>query len=301
MTMRKNALATLCLALCLALGLAACAQHEVPFAVNTGPVEAPADLLALGTAGRVVVEVPMGLAPAGLAQQVVLALSQQSVPASLARDPGGVAVPVPNGYRVSLSADAGNVLWTVRGPDGLTVTRNTLAVEPEKTLAVRLATRLAQVIESDMERPLSERMASQVNGLSREERRAIAGDKARTAAVKIAAIHGLDGPKAALLEAAITAQLARLGHALNPNSPYGIGAEVILGPADGAGMRLLTVQWTVSDPTHTLGTVAQSNPVAPAMLDGGFASLAVAIAQGAADGIDTALVQGVARGVVGDP
>jgi hypothetical protein len=287
------------------LALSACAEHEVPFAVFKGHVEAPADLVSLGTAGRIAILLPTGLSDPlahALAADLAKGLQNDTVPARVVSDQS-VPKPLPEGYQVSANATADGVMWTITGPGQQTLYHNVLKGNVSDTASAHAAaeaarTHVEQTIEDDIDRPLKERMAAAPASLSPEEKATIAATDARKAPVSITKIEGLSPKNAALLQAALEAQLPRQGHPIAETAPFVVSARVDISNADTSGNQRLAVHWIIAakaTPDQSLGKVDQANTIPAAAIANDFAAIAVAIAEGAADGIDNAIVQGAAH------
>lgn len=297
-------------AMLMILGLAACARDEAPNMVMTGPVEAPHDLLALGTAGRVIIAPPAGLSHDlgdAVADRLAEKMSADAVPAVTLAKATPADTSVPDGYHVTAVASPdGSLQWTVTGPGQQPVFHTASpgpVVDAASATAAADAIRpaLQQAIEADIDRPLSDRMAAAPVALTANEKAIAAAKSARTAAVAVGDIEGLPRQQALILKASLEAELKRQGHTIEAAAPYLVSGRIELGNADASGTVRLTVHWSVraAGSTTSLGSIDQSNGVPAAILNGSFPDLAVAIAGGAVEGINNALMQGAARAALG--
>lgn len=110
-------------------------------------------------------------------------------------------------------------------------------------------------------------------------------------AVAVAEVSGFGDRRDVLMTGAIKVQFARIGLRLDDKSPWTVRTEIgqeVVGPA----VRLRVIWRLVDDQGQEVGTVRQENPVPRDILDHQFSALAVAIAQGGADGV-VALLAGV--------
>lgn len=295
--------------------LTACSPLPRPFADGPPP---PSDLVRLSTANAVFIAPIEGLPPrvgGRAASAMAIAFAGSAMPARV-----GPAQDRP-GYRVvgTLAADGAGpaiVVWQAIGPDGrlLAEQRSHLPAPDEapddetllatiESLAAEAAPPLVAAIETDMDRPLEERMAAPAPPPLPSASATLMAERARTAPVAVLDIDGLPPRETQILRSALETYLRRGGHVIDVSASWRISgtvrAESLPVPATGqtrSDTVLLRVVWTIRDADGAeLGIIEQANPVPVALMNAQFPAIALAIGEGGAQGIDEVLTETLAK------
>jgi len=157
-----------------------------------------------------------------------------------------------------------------------------------RAVGAEVAADLGRALEADVESPLTTAQAAAVPGEQ-------AGPAATAAAPLVRVrVDGLEGARASALRSAMEAALKRRGLRIaDAGTPVGDAMEVTgtfardAAQTTDAGVVVpLRIDWTVAGAEgQDLGRASQRNAVPAAVLEGQFTTLAVMIAQAAAEGI----------------
>lgn len=290
--------------------LASCGEPPRPFSTGSAP---PADLVRLSTASLVTIAPVTDLAPEysrRAAMAMTIAFAGAAMPARIGtgQDAPGYRVV---GRRETVGPDE-VLTWQAFGPDGhpLAERRMPLPAVPEsdraaliESLAAEAATPLVRAIETDMDRPLEDRMAAPPPRPLPGQTPTLILERARTAPVAVLDITGLPPRETQILRSALESQLRRGGHITDISASWRITGTIKADPlpasdppAPGGPAVLLRVSWTISSIDGTeAGTIEQANPVPISLMDSQFPAIAVAIAEGGAQGIDEVLVETLSK------
>ncbi len=272
----------------LALGLlaliAACQPLAQPFQPEHKALT-PSQLSALGPRSGIVVAAPAGAnaaVAALLPQRVATALREREVPATARADPHQRFALLSDIKTRPGPADAVEVAvrWTLRDPQGAVLTSWDQAMSADGT-AWRLADPM--VIEAFAAVAALE-LAARIGSGEIES----ANDRQSGAvSLAIAPTFGAPGDGNQSLTQALAETLQIRGvevAAIDQNVAFFVSGSVTVS-AVADGERIDIVWWLLRSDGQEVGTVDQSNVLAPGALDGAWEDVAYAIAEGAADGI----------------
>lgn len=301
------------------LALGACGDLPKPFQHDSArALSAP--LVRLSTANRVEVWPPQaGIVPLpdalrlGWAEQLAAALRDKQVPASVADlpaadKPDDVPPPAVQGYAL-----AGQVIdqnqeqvvlrLTLFTPEGKPLSEKTVRLDNSGTMnpegLAQAISGLTLALETDMEAPLTKRMAAPA-AAPLPTRMAAPATSAEIEAslppieslppVALGAIEGFGESRDRILAGALNRQLARIGVKVDPSAGMTVQAEIAK-EVYGDSIRLQIVWRLIGPDGQEIGTIKQANPVPAELIEKQFPALAVAIAEGGADGLVALLAQ----------
>jgi hypothetical protein len=299
-----------------------CGDLPKPFQHDPS-VPAAGSLVRLSTANRVEVWPPQGglqnLAeswPGEWAAVLAQALRDAEIPADQAEPPKeeddvkaardlnsaaqGYAL---SGQILDQERDALSLRWVLFSPEGRSLLERTVALATDGSQSVEQLSRLVSdvklAVEKDMEAPLTRRMAAapaaplpqrmQVTNTNDQIKASIPAMDTLPS-VALGEIDGFDDARNTMLAGALKRQLTRIGITTDSKSPLTVLAEIsqeVLGDT----VQLQVIWRLVGEDGQEIGSVKQANPVPAELLEKQFPALAVAIAEGGADGLVALLSQ----------
>jgi hypothetical protein len=309
--------AALLLTLGSTLAVVACGDLPKPFQHDSArALSAP--LVRLSTANQVEVWPPLAgtvALPDDLrqdwAEQIAAMLRDKQVPAVVAALPAVSEEgppPAPPSYAmagqvVDSNPDQVVLRLTLFAPEGKALSErpvrleNNGSIDPQ-SLKQALNT-LTLALEADMEAPLTKRMAAPAAAplpsrmaapTTSDEIEATLPPIETLPPVALGAIEGFGESRDRILSGALKRQLTRIGVKVEPSAEMTVLAEIAK-EVYGDSIRLQIVWRLVGPNGQELGNIKQANPVPAELIEKQFPALAVAIAEGGADGLVALLAQ----------